>query len=460
MDELKSIVEGGYCIGCGVCRSVDSEISIRLTEQGMYQADSVNASPDKLQDVLKVCPFSNSGMNEDELGSEYFGECDNRDPRVGYYNALYAGHVEAGDYRARGASGGVISWLCCELLERGLTDYVLHVKPARRDTDGCLFKYGISETPGEVLAGSKSRYYPVELSKVLAEVKKRPGRYVLVGLPCFVKAVRNLMSVDSVIRDRIKFCVGVICGHLKSVAFADSYGWQVGIEPGRLEAIDFRVKEPEKKASNYSVLLKGQGQEIVRPVNTFFGANWGLNFFRYPACNYCDDVFGESADITVGDAWLKQYIQDSGGTSVVVVRNKELAELIAFACQNGVLKFDSLDADEIAFSQAGGLRDRGEGLAYRLYLRQKQGDWVPDKRIKPEKQGLSWKRRKIYENRMMLESESHRLWQEAVNRNSYGLFRSGMQKLVRVNHLLYSTPRKFLVMCAKKLLKKLGLYSA
>ena len=37
-----------------------------------------------------------------------------------------------------------------------------------------------------------------------------------------------------------------------------------------------------------------------------------------PACEFCDDVVGETADMSVGDAWLPGYVSDWRGTSVVV----------------------------------------------------------------------------------------------------------------------------------------------
>lgn len=41
----------------------------------------------------------------------------------------------------------------------------------------------------------------------------------------------------------------------------------------------------------------------------------------YKACDFCDDVFAETADIALGDAWLPEYVQDGNGTNVVVTRN-------------------------------------------------------------------------------------------------------------------------------------------
>ena len=65
------------------------------------------------------------------------------------------------------------------------------------------------------------------------------------------------------------------------------------------------------------------------------GTNWGLGFFKYEACDYCDDIFAETADIAVGDAWLKDYTQDALGNSVVVVRNDQIRVIMEDGLKSG-----------------------------------------------------------------------------------------------------------------------------
>ena len=43
---------------------------------------------------------------------------------------------------------------------------------------------------------------------------------------------------------------------------------------------------------------------------------WHYQYFKHNACNFCDDVFGETADITFMDAWLPEYVRDYKGTSL------------------------------------------------------------------------------------------------------------------------------------------------
>lgn len=77
----------------------------------------------------------------------------------------------------------------------------------------------------------------------------------------------------------------------------------------------------------------------------------------------------------MGGAWLPKCSTDPAGSSVVLVRSKAIADIIAEARTEGRVAFDQISPDQMAQSQAGGLRDRRQGLAYRLFLREQAGIW-------------------------------------------------------------------------------------
>jgi coenzyme F420-reducing hydrogenase beta subunit len=442
--KIQEIINGGYCIGCGACSAVSGlGITMQFDKNGQYVpklAEPFVADKADLEKALDICPFSSTGPNEDAIATQLYGTNARPDNRIGYSEGLYLGHVAEGDFRAIATSGGLITWLLCELLKAKEIDGVIHVKQIKDPADGVLFRYGLSTSIEEIRQGAKSRYYPIELSEVIALLKSRPGRYGFVGLPCFVKAIRRLGLADPEIGGMIKYTFGIVCGHLKSRFFADSFAWQVGIPPGTLEAIDFRVKHPEGSAVDYHVSLKGSGIDVTKRAKDFFGANWGYNFFRYSACDYCDDVFAETADVTVGDAWLPDYSKDPGGNSVVVVRNRILNSMIKRGIDDGRLGMIPTTADKIASSQFGGIRDRREGLAYRLWLKQKAKEAAPKKRVEPSYKHVPLYRRLIYKNRLRLRAESHRQWEIAVQQGNFERFRSGMKRLIFLNHLYYKYP--------------------
>jgi coenzyme F420-reducing hydrogenase beta subunit len=296
-----------------------------------------------------------------------------------------------------------------------------------------MFQFVISSTPDEVRARSKSRYYPVEMSGVIGEMLRQPGRYAVVGLPCYIKALRLACRESSVLKERLAFTVGVVCGHLKSTAFAEMFAWQCGIAPDELRAIDFRTKLPDRPALNYAVTVSGErdgrATTVTKPTSELFGSNWGHGFFKYKACDFCDDVVGETADISVGDAWLPEYVSDSAGTNVVVVRSQTLNSLLADAAAAGRLHLDPIPVEKVVESQAGGFRHRRDGLAYRLFLEDKAGRWRPTKRVTPSSTHLTPKLREIYALRYELGQASHAAFAAAKAKQDFSIFQQAMKPL-------------------------------
>lgn len=437
---FNTVVEGGYCVGCGACASVcGSPIKMELNSHGQFVASHELVDDNAFSNlpVQSVCPFSDEGLSETKISQDLFEEFGRYHNKIGYYLATYAGYVVEGNFRNCGSSGGMGTWIVSKLLSEDLVDGVIHVRQRQpTDNDPRLFHYQISTTLEQVQDGAKSRYYPIELSQVMQLVREKPGRYVIVGIPCFIKAVRLLTRQDPILAERIKFCVGLVCGHLKSRYFADMFAWQCGIQPNSLLKFDFRKKLPDSYASHYGIEATGKQQDdqvITRTgaVQELYGSDWGLGFFKYKACDYCDDVIAETADVVVGDAWLPEYVKDSQGTNIVVVRHPLIHQIIEKSMVDGLLKLDCISAKEIFKSQSSGFSHRHEGLAYRLYLADKDGKWHPPKRIKPQANHLDKKLQKRHELRVKMSEKSHVAFQAAIEIGDFLAFKQAMEPIVK-----------------------------
>ncbi|MDX2306637.1 MAG: Coenzyme F420 hydrogenase/dehydrogenase, beta subunit C-terminal domain [Hyphomicrobium sp.] len=402
---FERVVGGGYCIGCGACALPSmGDVRIELDGRGMFQA--VAGAGHRVPEPFEaICPFSGASADEDEIGRTRFAaEGGAWRGEIGHFRTCYAGHVERSDFRDVGSSGGLVTWVLCALFENGMIDGALHVAPAG---DRPLFGYRLSTSLDEIRAGAKSRYYPVEMSAALAQVLDRPGRYAVVGTPCFIKAIELLARSVPEIAERVAYRIAIVCGHLKSARFADYLALRASVAPRDVGTIDFRHKVPERLASDYSAQITTRsGDENIVRMSEVYGGNWGYGFFRYPACDYCDDVVGETADISIGDAWLPGYIRDWKGTNIIVVRTREVEALIEAGIAAGELKMDAVSDADVVQSQLGGLRDRREGLAYRLALKDRQGLWRPRKRVAPSMR-LPAQRRRIYDLRLRISQASH-----------------------------------------------------
>jgi coenzyme F420-reducing hydrogenase beta subunit len=355
----------------------------------------------------RICPFSPNAADEDTIASRIFPDAPHRDGRVGRFEAAYVGHVAEDGFRAQGSSGGMVTWVAAELLRTGAVDGVAHVTPG--DPGGPRFVYRISRSDAELRAGARSRYYPVELSGVLQAIRTTPGRYAVVGVPCFIKAVYLLRAADPLLSERIVVTLGLFCGHMKSARMIESFAWQMRAEMRDVGRIEYRTKEAGRPANWYvAELALADGSVRNRHWWDMADGDWGAGFFQNSACDACDDVVAETADVSFGDAWVEPYSSDPQGTNVVVVRSPSVRRLIEAARADGRLSLEPVDADFIARTQAAGLRHRREGLAYRLTWARR--GLVPKKRVRPGAAGLPLRRRLVFRMRAHIARWSHRVF--------------------------------------------------
>lgn len=362
------------------------------------------------------------------MAAQHYPDASHVDARIGRFEAAYVGHAEEGEFRARGSSGGLVTWVAAELLRRGLVDGVAHVAPVSPE-GGAFFRYRISRDPQALTGGSKSRYYPIELSGVLDEMRAVPGRYAVVGIPCFIKAVRLACLADPVLAERVHFTLGLFCGHMKSARLVDSFARQMGTQPAEVTAVDYRRKDAGRPANWYRTQLRlRDGGVAEQDWWHLVEGDWGSGFFQNSACNYCDDVVAETADVSFGDAWVEPYTSDGRGTNVLIARTRLLADMLDEAAGQGRVVLKAVDADFVAGTQAAGLRQRREGLSYRLARRRRSP--MPRKRVGPSTAGISVRRKGVYRMRETISAASHRLYALAERLHLYPLYLRTAQALV------------------------------
>ncbi len=336
----------------------------------------------------KVCPFVNGNPNEDDIGKARFAGVPGirHTPETGYYLDSYVGYATDPKLRWSGASGGLLTSTLTGLLEQGLIDRAICVRPAMGP--GRLFEFTVCRTTKEIRNCAKSCYYPVELSEVTSEMLKTDARYAVVGLPCALKALRLAEEVNSKLKERIAYHLGLVCGQQKSAFFAEYICSIGGGNPRHLKAVSFRVKDHSRPASDYGLgftCSPNRSKESGRVVYWTEGMSqaWCKGWFKLNACNYCDDLFAEVADAAYMDAWLPQYAKDPLGTNLVLVRNQQVLELLKAQRDANHMAIDPIGVDDVIRSQRGALSAKRETLATRLALAQGRKQPAPQKRVTP-----------------------------------------------------------------------------
>lgn len=460
MHRIEETLERGICIGCGACSVITGGVvPIRLSSSGIYSAD-ISTTPDELiREASEVCPFSDEASSEDELGAPSLDlNCANWDPRVGAHSASFVARVNDDDYVLKSSSGGLASWLIGELSRNNLIDAFISVANSTRSEE--LFAYSVKGASDYALA-RKSAYYAATLEEALAIVKESDRRYALIGVPCFIKAARLLGEKDPVLKQRIRFFVGLVCGHMKSQNFGPSLAWQLGVSPQNLKAIDFRIKRPGRPSSSYDFgAVAIDGSTVNAPTRDLVGANWGHGAFQPEACNFCDDVFAETADVALGDAWLPQYTQDWRGRNIVVSRNVEIDSVIRKGIESGALDGEEVDIEVPVHSQLGNFRHRREGLSVRLADDRAAGLSIPRKRVQPDQRAVGHRRRRLIRQRRRMSRISITAFNEALAGDDLAIYLDQMKKEIRryrrIENYSINHWRKLVGKGLRVLQKKLG----
>ncbi|HEX5857928.1 MAG TPA: Coenzyme F420 hydrogenase/dehydrogenase, beta subunit C-terminal domain, partial [Microbacterium sp.] len=412
----------------GACSAATGgAIRVTIGTRRQYEADLTGAPEAAVRAGSRVCPFSDESRNEDAIATDRFAGLQ-YDARVGYYSTLKAARLTDEGRLMGSSSGGLTSWVAEQLLRRGKVDAVIHVTPSH--TDGApMFSYTTSETPEQFAAERKSMYYATTMADILREVRGNGKRYALIGVPCFLRGARLVAEEDEVFGAQLKYFLGLVCGHLKSQAFAESLAWQAGVAPDDLEAVDFRIKVPGRLSSHYDVQATAKdGRVETAHTHDLVGGNWGHAMFQSNACNFCDDIFAETADVAFGDGWLPEYKEEWRGTNVVVSRHPDIDEI--FADESAVWSVP-LSVEQVAATQGGNFRHRRVGLSVRLHDDVAAGLSVPLKRVPASLEGIDPRRVELIRLRRLMSEESHEAFAEARRRGSLAYFLRRMRPLLR-----------------------------
>jgi coenzyme F420-reducing hydrogenase beta subunit len=379
---IENIVKNDLCIGCGICAAMcpQKALVMKFNEYGEYNPVLEGNCSNKCDLCISVCPFNDGNKNETVLGTELYESISEIKYRfeTGYYLDSYVGY--SNEFRQTSASGGMATWFLTTLLQKDIVDHVICVTP-NNDPEK-LFKFEIFDDADSVLNSSSSAYYPVEMSQVIQRILNDPGRYAIIGLPCFLKGLRLASQKNKKLREMITVTVGLVCGQTKSKHYT-TYLSTLANAGGKLQKVNFRGKDPDKPANNfYFNCVNDTGSKGKIFLNEGVSEAWVNRWFTPNACSYCDDVFAELADVVFMDAWLPEYSNDSRGTSLVLVRSAFVNNIFSDGIGSNQINADNIPINKIVQSQAGVIDLKRTQLSYRLYLAKKNGLKIPLKRVK------------------------------------------------------------------------------
>ncbi len=250
------------------------------------------------------------------------------------------GHALDNEVRQAGSSGGVISALAQYCLEQKLVDGVIQIQASQ--TDPLENVATISRSRQNIIASSGSRYAPASPAQALKWVAMSTEKYLFIGKPCDVAAVRQMQAHDPRLKQNIPYVVSFMCAGTPSLHGTEQVLDQLGVE--REDVTSFRYRGDGWPGLTKATLKNGDARTMT------YNDSWGkvLNRHLQTRCKICPDGIGEFADIVCADGWEgdeKGYpsFEERDGNSLILIRTDKGRELFRNAEADGVVQAEAFD---------------------------------------------------------------------------------------------------------------------
>jgi coenzyme F420 hydrogenase subunit beta len=350
---LEAIVEGGLCIGCGLCQALAGadKIQIVLTPEGRERPVACQPLDQAtLERINATCPGTRvEGAAHTEGIARVEGDaCDERaahplraavdttgsrathDLVWGPAEHLAIGYAGDPDVRFRASTGGVLTALGQFLLASGRAKFILHV--AASGTEPMRTERRLSFDAASVLEGAGSRYGPAAPLVDFTALLDRAEPFALIAKPCDIAAVRNLARIDPRVDRYLRYALTFVCGGASDLTKSEEVVSKFGIRPDELSMFRYRGNGnpgPTRLTTN-----DGRSFELTYQEMWADEATWRIQ----PRCKICPDAIGESADLAASDVWPGGGpTGEDAGFNGIIVRTARGLELYQAALAAGAI---------------------------------------------------------------------------------------------------------------------------
>jgi len=292
--QIAEIVEGGLCMGCGLCQSIAGRdrVTMQMTPEGRLrpvQRQSIDAAT--AQDINAVCP----GVHVIGADPTRLQPGTSTDLLWGPAARLAIGFAGDPQIRHLGSTGGILTALSCFLLETKRVNFILHVAASRLQP--MRSEPRISFDRASVIEGSGSRYGPVAPLADFNAILDRSEPFALVAKPCDITAARNLAKLDPRVDRHMRYALTFLCGGASDLTKSEEVLQSFGIKEDELRS--FRYRGFGNPGPTRVEAKDGRAFEISYQEMWEDESKWMIQ----PRCKICADPLGEPADLVASDIW-------------------------------------------------------------------------------------------------------------------------------------------------------------
>lgn len=365
-ESIQGIVRCGLCISCGACVSTAPQGTMRMVldeRKGIFVPEILDDAVSGTGPEYEVCP--GKGAPIVQMEKELFGDADHYRMELGWYRGIVACHSGNPQILERASSGGVMTDIARFLIERGYVDGVT----VSRFTYGRMGPRTASFVARDLdglLAGQGSKYCPTTTNELVAACAKSGKRYLFLGTPCQVLALRLAQTQKPELRETFPLTMANFCGGYRDFRDLDDLLERNGLDPR--EVARFRFRGGGQPGS--MLAADSRGNTVCVPYPTY---GRGSLLPKAKRCVFCVDGTGLLADFACGDAWVDRFASKDGFPwSIVMLRSKAAGDIFGQIVEDGRLTVESISEDEVLYSQRHNLdskitRQRRRMALHRLF---------------------------------------------------------------------------------------------
>lgn len=341
---LRAALDGKLCSGCGLCAGLArGVVEMRIAQPGFLRPYQSAPLTDAQEQAIKgACPALS-------VGPWSMADAPAADFAWGPYRRILTGHATDPEVRFVGSSGGFLTALSHFALTTGLVDAVVTVKAG--DEDAPLANpVQVVEDPAELLAAAGSRYGPSAPLSQTGALLEDGRRFLFVGKPCDVSALRQLGRTDDRVARSFPYALSFFCGGIPSLSGTETVIEAMGLAPSDVRTFRYRGNGWPGKAR--AETRDGRSAEMD------YETCWGGYLTRHVQfrCKICPDAVGGVADIACADAWFGgetgyPTFEDQAGRSLVMVRTEAGMQLLEAALAASAVECEPSSLAEIELMQ-------------------------------------------------------------------------------------------------------------
>lgn len=354
---VQVVIDKDLCVGCGTCYSACPLEAITLTKNEIFKPSIDLGKCNGCGLCEFACPGYYVDYNSFARKTEKEGKYS---PLIGSYTDVYLGHARDRYVRHMGSSGGVITAILMYALKNGIIDGALVVR-----IDGLNPIITVAKSSEELKQAMGSKYIPVPLNVGLREIINTDGHFAFVGLPCHLLGLSRITLLYPVLAKKITLKLGLFCGRGFDYHNVNYVLRDLGISPSSVRKIRFRgYGWPGKVFIDY--VSERVNRQIYISYRKF-GEYAGGSLFMPKRCIFCPDHTAELADVSFGDAWLREIREsDSEGTSILIARNAWGNKVLCGAAEAGFIDISRSSVGDVIRSQFLGLHSHKISFATTL----------------------------------------------------------------------------------------------